>query len=146
LEGWLKLTVNREKTWVIRVTETGESLDFLGYRFRYDRDLLGRDRGYWNWEPSPKAQAREREALRAMTDAKQCMTPVVELIERINRHRLGWSKYFGLGYPRKSFRDLNHFVEERLRTHLGRRSQRPWRGPEGVSLHDHLQHLGLKLL
>lgn len=146
LEGWLGLTINREKTRVIRVTESGEYLDFLGYRFRHDRDLKGRARKYWNWEPSPKAQAREREALRELTGVGQGMTPVVELIERINRHRRGWSQYFSLGYPRKSYRKMNRFVEERLRFHLGRRSQRPWRPPEGVSVHDHLQTLGLKLL
>lgn len=146
LEGWLGLRINREKTRVIRVADPGEYLDFLGYRFRYDRDLLGRDRRYWNWEPSPKAQAREREALREMTGVEQCMTPVVELIERLNRHRRGWGKYFGLGYPRKSFRKLNHFVEMRLYRHMRRRSQRPWRAPEGVSVHEHLQHLGLVLL
>ena len=146
LEGWLGLTLNREKTRVIRVTESGEYLDFLGYRFRHDRDLKGRARKYWNWEPSPKAQAREREALREMTGAGQGMTPVVELIERINLHRRGWSQYFSLGYPRKSYRNMNRFVEERLRFHLGRRSQRPWRPPEGVSVHDHLQTLGLELL
>lgn len=146
LEGWLGLRINREKTRVIRVANPGEYLDFLGYRFRYDRDLLGRDRRYWNWEPSPKAQAREREALREMTGVEQCLTPVVELIERLNRHRRGWGKYFGLGYPRKSFRKLNHFVEMRLYRHLRRRSQRPWRAPEGDSVHDHLQHLGLVLL
>lgn len=146
LEGWLGLTLNREKTRVIRVTESGEYLDFLGYRFRHDRDLKGRARKYWNWEPSPKAQAREREALRELTGVGQGMTPVVELIERINRHRRGWSQYFSLGYPRKSYRKMNRFVEERLRFHLGRRSQRPWRPPEGVSVHDHLQTLGLELL
>ena len=146
LERWLGLTINREKTRVVRVTETGESLDFLGYRFRFDRDLLGREQRYWNWEPSPKAQAREREALREMTGPKQCMTPVVDLIARLNRHRKGWGQYFGLGYPRKSFRKLNHFVEDRLRRHLRRRSQRPWRGPQGVSVPAHLQKLGLKPL
>jgi len=146
LEGWLGLTINREKTRVIRVTESGEYLDFLGYRFRHDRDLKGRARKYWNWEPSPKAQAREREALRELTGVEQGMTPVVELIERINLHRRGWSQYFSLGYPRKSYRNMNRFVEERLRFHLGRRSQRPWRPPEGVSVHDHLQTLGLELL
>lgn len=146
LEGWLKLTINREKTRVIQVKKPGEYLDFLGYRFRYDWDLMGRNRKYWNWEPSPKAQAREREVLREMSGPEQCMTPVVELIGRINRHRRGWSRYFSLGYPRKSFRNLNHFTVERLRRHLKRRSQRPWRGPKGVRVSDHLQSLGLEML
>ena len=146
LEGWLKLTINREKTRVVQVAKSGEHLDFLGYRFRYDRDRLGRDFKYWNWEPSPKAQARERAALREMTGPEQCMTPVVDLIERLNRHRRGWGQYFSLGYPRKSFRQLNHFVADRLRWHLSRRSQRPWRGPADLSVYEHLQKLGLKPL
>ncbi len=68
------------------------------------------------------------------------------LIGRVNRHLRGWSKYFGLGYPRKAFRQLNQFVRYRLARHLQRRSQRGWRAREGVSLYAHLEHLGLKAL
>ncbi len=53
-EEWLGLTINREKTRVVRL-ERGESLDFLGFTLRYDRDLLGRDRCYLNVMPSKKA-------------------------------------------------------------------------------------------
>jgi RNA-directed DNA polymerase len=31
---------------VVDLREEGASLDFLGYPFRYDRDLKGRDRRY----------------------------------------------------------------------------------------------------
>jgi hypothetical protein len=55
----------------------------------------------------------------------------------------GWANYFGLGYPRQTFRHLNHFVRYRLGMHLRRRSQRGWRAREGVSLYAHLDHLGL---
>jgi len=41
LEGWLGLTVNREKTRVVELKEPKASLDFLGYTFRFDRDLHG---------------------------------------------------------------------------------------------------------
>lgn len=63
LEGGLNLKINLEKTHVIHVNGPREYLDFLGYRFRYDRDLLGRNRKCWHWEPSPKVQGRERETL-----------------------------------------------------------------------------------
>ena len=42
LEAWMGLEINREKTRVVDLQEKGASLDFLGYTFRYDRDLYGR--------------------------------------------------------------------------------------------------------
>ena len=114
LEGWLGLQLNREKTRVLDLRQTGQSLDFLGYTFRYDRDQYGRGQRYWNLQPSAKARAREREAVRQLINPKQSYTPLPELIERLNRHLRGWANYFGLGYPRQTFRDLNHFVRCRL--------------------------------
>ena len=143
LEGWLGLQINRQKTRVLDLRRPGQSLDFLGYTFRYDRDQYGRQQRYWNLQPSSKAMQREREAVRALINARQCCTPMPELIERLNRHLRGWANYFGLGYPRRAFRDLNHFVRCRLGKHLQRRSQRGWRAREGVSLYAHLNHLGL---
>ena len=146
LERWLGLQINREKTRVLDVRQTGVSLDFLGYTFRYDRDRLGRAKGYWNLQPSKKALLREREALRQLVSPKQCCVALPELIERLNRHLRGWANYFGLGYPRQAFRDLNHFVRERLEHHLNRRSQRGWRPRRGVSVYAHLAHMGLLAL
>ena len=146
LEGWLGLQLNREKTRVLDLRQTGQSLDFLGYTFRYDRDQYGRGQRYWNLQPSAKARAREREAVRQLINPKQSHTPLPELIERLNRHLRGWANYFGLGYPRQTFRDLNHFVRCRLGKHLHRRSQRGWRVRQGVSLYTHLEHLGLVAL
>jgi RNA-directed DNA polymerase len=146
LEGWLGLQINREKTRVLDLRQTGQSLDFLGYTFRYDRDQYGRAQRYWNLQPSAKARAREREAVRQLINPKQCYTPLPELVERLNRHLRGWANYFGLGYPRQTFRDLNHFVRCRLGKHLRRRSQRGWRARQGVSLYTHLDHLGLVAL
>ena len=146
LEGWLGLKINREKTRVIRVHEPGQSLDFLGYNFRKDWDLQGRPWRYWNLEPSRKALAKEREALRKLINPAQSHTPLPELIERINRHRRGWANYFRLGYPRKAYRRMNWFVVERLRKHLHRRSQRGWRAREEVSVQTHLVHMGLVML
>jgi RNA-directed DNA polymerase len=146
LEGWLGLQINREKTRVLDLRQTGQSLDFLGYTFRYDRDQYGRAQRYWNLQPSAKARSREREAVRQLINPKQCYTPLPELVERLNRHLRGWANYFGLGYPRQTFRDLNHFVRCRLGKHLRRRSQRGWRARQGVSLYTHLDHLGLVAL
>jgi RNA-directed DNA polymerase len=146
LEGWLGLQINGEKTRVLNLRPIGQSLDFLGYTFRNDRDRYGRPQRYWNMEPSRKAMARERETLRQLINVQQSHTPLPELIERVNQHLRGWANYFGLGFPRKSFGALNHFVRYRLGRHLQRRSQRGWRRRPGVSLYAHLEHLGLKAL
>jgi RNA-directed DNA polymerase len=146
LEGWLGLQINREKTRVLDLRQTGQRLDFLGYTFRYNRDQYGRAQQYWNLQPSDKASLGERQALRQLINPKQSHTPLPELIERLNRHLGGWANYFGLGYPRPTFRALNHFVRYRLGKHLRRRSQRGWRPRQGVSLYTHLEHLGLVAL
>ena len=143
LEGWLGLTVNREKTRVVELKEPKASLDFLGYTFRFDRDLHGGHYRYLNLEPSAKALAREREALRQMTGPEQCHTPLPELTKTINRHLRGWGKYFSLGYPRKAYRQINSYVRQRLTYHLQRRSQRGYRPPAGTSFYAHLNRMGL---
>jgi RNA-directed DNA polymerase len=146
LEGWLDLQINRDKTRIVNLKDSGQSLDFLGYTFRHDRDQYGRSQRYWNLEPSRHAMEREREALRELINPQQSHTPLPELIGRVNRHLRGWSNYFKMGYPRRAFRQINHFVRYRLGRHLQRRSQRGWRAREGVSLYAHLDHLGLVAL
>ncbi len=142
------MKINREKTRVVKLRpdETGESLDFLGYTFRYDRDRQGRPHRYLNVFPSKKALERERQKLREMTGPKMCFKPVVTLIVETNRHLKGWSNYFNRGYPRAAFRQINSFVRERLTRHLQRRSQRPYRPPEGVTWYAQLERLGLAYL
>ena len=72
-----------------------------------------------------------------------CFKPIPQLITELNRHLKGWANYFGQGYPRKAFRQINAYVRERLTRHVKRRSQRPFRPPEGVSFYEHFKRLGL---
>jgi RNA-directed DNA polymerase len=80
LEGRFQLTINREKTKILKLRKEQSNLDFLGYSFRYDRDLKGRDRQYLNVQPSKKAIAKAREKIRELTHTKLCFMPVVEVI------------------------------------------------------------------
>lgn len=143
LEGWLQLEINREKTRTVKVNEEGASLDFLGYTFRFDRDLQGGGHRYLNASPSRKALERERAKLREMTGSGMCYKPIPVLIEGINQHLRGWSEFFGWGYPRKAFREINRYARERLYCHLSRRSQRPWQPPEGRTGYDQFKRMGL---
>jgi len=146
LEGKFQLEINREKTRVVNLREPGASLDFLGYTFRYDRDLKGRDRRFLNVFPSKKAVQRERDKLREMTNSHQCFKPISILMEELNRHLKGWANYFSFGYPTGVYWEIDWFVRGRLIRHLRRRSQRPYHPPKGDAWYTHLQSLGLVCL
>ncbi len=143
IEGWLGLKINSEKTRVVNVLEPGQTLDFLGYSFRYDQDLYSRERKYWRQYPSEKSMARERGKLRGMTNARQSHSRLDELIGRINNHLRGWKNYYGRGQPRRELRQINSFIRARLARHLKRRSQRGWKRPEGKSAYAQLEEMGL---
>lgn len=142
LEGWMGLKINREKTRVFDTRCEGQTLDFLGYSFRWERDLLGRGHRWWRLFPSKKTMLRQNQWLRENVSSRQNGVPVDVLIERINLHLVGWRNYFSLGHPRREYRQLNYSVRDRLFGHLRRRSQRAYQVPE-AGLHAHLQHLGL---
>ena len=42
-----------------------------------------------------------------------------------------------------SFREINSYIRERLAQHLRRRSQRPFRPPEGVTFYEQIRRIGL---
>jgi RNA-directed DNA polymerase len=147
IEKWLGLEINRDKTRVVDLREEKASLDFLGYTFRWNRDRYGRGSQYLNVEPSKKALQRERERINELTDRRQGCTPIPQLIGRLNRQLEGWANYFSQGYPRDAYRNINWHLGYRLANHLKHhRSQRPYQLPEGMSLYEHLQRLGLKFL
>jgi RNA-directed DNA polymerase len=143
LEGKFQLEINREKTRVVDLREAGASLDFLGYTFRYDRDLKGREGKYLNVFPSKKAVQRERAKLHEMTDSHQCFKPIPVLIGELNRHLKGWANYFSFGYATSAYCEIDRYVRGRLIQHLQRRSQRPYRSPQGGKRLEHLAQLGL---
>ena len=123
--------------------EEGVSLNFLGYSFRYDRDLKGCGWSYLNVFPSDKAVKREREKLHEMTDSRQCFKPIPVLIGELNRQMKGWANYFSIGYPVSAYCEIERYVQGRLIQHLQRRSQRPYRLPQGDNWLAHLATLGL---
>jgi retron-type reverse transcriptase len=65
---------------IVDLSVKGQKLDFLGYTFRYDKDLHGRGNRYLNVFPSDKALARERDRLREMTSSKMCFKPLSNMI------------------------------------------------------------------
>lgn len=146
LEGRFRLTINRKKTSIVDLNQPGTSVDFLGFTFRYDRDLKGRGHRYLNVFPSKKALSHLRNKVRELTDSNRKFMPLDEMIGRMNGYLSGWKHYFRHGYPRMAFRQVNWFVFKRLCGHMQRRSQRAYRIPAGKTFYAHVQTLGLQQL
>ena len=146
LEGDLGLEVNRDKTSIVHMERPKESLDFLGFTMRYQQDMQRRGWRYLNILPSKKAVSRLREKIRHLTCSSH-KKRLMEVIREVNLVLRGWRNYFRYGYPRKAFRDVNHFVRCRFRAFLRNRSQRrskPFR--HGESLYAGLRRYGLMYL
>lgn len=146
LEDDLNLSINREKTKVVEMSKPGATLDFLGFSMRYDRNLQGRPWQYLNIFPSKKAEKCIQDKLREKT-RRGWNQPRRVVIEDVNDMMRGWKNYFDWGYPRKTFRGVNHFMRGRFKCFFRNRSQRsskPFK--DGESLYTGLQRMGLKYL
>lgn len=144
VEGRFGLTINRTKTSVRQVSpDRTDGLDFLGYRIWHAPGFLRPGELYLTANPSPKAMAAERENLRKIINPRMNWMPIRMLINRVNRQTAGWGVYHRQGRPFRQFYQINTFVVLRLIGHLRRRSQRPYRPPEGMTWWAFLtQHMG----
>ena len=146
LESELELSINREKTKIVRMRRPGESLDFLGFTMRYDQDRHGRDQRYLNIFPASKPVERFKDKVRTLT-ASGHKSSLRDTLEQVNRLNRGWAQYFAYGYPRKCFRDLNWFSLQRFKGFLRHRSQRRCKPlKDGESLYAGLHRLGWQRL
>lgn len=143
IENRLGLVINRTKTKVIDVAN-GTTLEFLGYAFRWSRSLKGRSYPpYLRVEASKRAKQKARERIHELTGPQNCYLPPTVVVAYLNRFLRGWLAYFSHGHPAKARWDLVRFAEDRVAQHLRRRSQRPYRPPDGVVLQKHAHDLGL---
>jgi RNA-directed DNA polymerase len=142
LEGKMGLRLNQSKTRILDLREPGSSLDFLGYTFRFDRDLKGGPKKYLNFFPSKKSLARRRAEVKALT-IRRCQSPLTHVVAEMNRSLLSWGRYFANGYPTVAFRHMDSYVHVRFSRFLRNRSQRRMKAPQGSTLYDWLNSLGL---
>ncbi len=126
LERWMGLVINKEKTKVVDIRKPGSSLDFLGFNLRYVKSKFNAGQ-YLKIEPKKKAFAKAKNVIREMLIQKNNFIPIEKTINRINKFLSGWTEYFSLGHPSDTFAKMDHFVEEALRRHLNKRSQRGYK-------------------
>lgn len=117
------LSINQRKTKLVYLKKGG-SIDFLGYTFRYDKDLYGRPHKYLNMVPSKKSVKKARSRMRELTDSRRCWVPISVIVRDLRTFGQGWQNYFRLGYPSEAYRLLDSYIQIRLFIHLNRRSQR----------------------
>lgn len=124
LERRMGLMLNVEKTSVRRLALGADSLDFLGYRFRYETSQWPGGNPWLAVKPSPRSQQRFRDRVRELTGRNRRSVPIGRLSEQVLRYTTGWVRYFGAFNRGKIIGKADGFVYDRLVRHLKRRSQR----------------------
>lgn len=118
------LRLNEQKTRHIQAEDT--SFNFLGFTIRYDDDVHGRNKRYWNIIPSDKSVTKIREKLRDfLKHSGHCDPPTVS--KGLNTILRGWLNYFDIpkvSYPTMSKRKLRIYLVGSLYRYYNRKSQR----------------------
>ncbi|MCI0528644.1 MAG: hypothetical protein L0Y56_14490 [Nitrospira sp.] len=99
---------------------------FLGFTIRYDADIHGRQKRYWNIQPSDKSERKVREKLKVFLKYAghydgQAVSKGISTIIR------GWLNYFDIpkvSYPAMSRRHLRYYLVQKLYRYYNRKSQR----------------------
>ncbi|MCK4817401.1 group II intron reverse transcriptase/maturase, partial [bacterium] len=120
----MELSINEEKTRLINATT--EPFNFLGFTFRYDKDLYGANKRYWNIIPSEKSMKAVRAKLSNFLKRSGHLSEEV-LVSKLNPMIRGWLNYFSIekvSYLRESKSKLRNHLSKRLYGYAIRKSQR----------------------
>jgi RNA-directed DNA polymerase len=125
----LGLELHPEKTRIVELTEGRSGFDFLGCHFhaRVSGRLLERGvrRYYLHRWPSARSMKRVRQRVRERTGRnRNGVKDVRVLIRDLNPILRGWGNYFRTGNAATKFRQVDRYVEQRLRRFLVKRHGR----------------------
>ena len=140
------MTVNREKTRIVKLHQAGEGLDFLGFHHRWVRSQ-GRSGvkgiGFLARWPSDKAMAHARDVIRELTVRSRLLLSVGTIVERVNRFLRGWTGYFCYGNSSVRFAKIREYALMRLAGFLAKRHKRSRAFGRSVVFHSSNDQLGL---
>ena len=123
----LGLELHPEKTRLVDLSRGREGFDFLGchLRKRMSGPLWERTHRrvyYLQRGPSPRAMARLRARVRALTPRGRCHEDLRVIIAELNGVLRGWSQYFRTGNATVKFIQIDTYVEDRLHGLLRKRA------------------------
>jgi RNA-directed DNA polymerase len=103
LEEGLRLTIHPEKTKIVDNLE--EPFVFLGYVFK---------QGYFH-VPSDKAVKKFKSKIKEATKRNSTVNLAEYVKTRLNPIIRGWGRYFGIGFSKQLFGQLDSWIRRRLR-------------------------------
>ena len=118
------LTLNETKTRLLQAQET--SFNFLGFTIRYDKDIRGRNKRYWNIQASDKSENKIREKIREKLQKCGHYKPQ-QVAWELNTIIRGWLNYYDVykvTYSAMCKRSLRYYLIEKLNRYYNRKSQR----------------------
>jgi len=71
----MELTLNEEKTKLVHIRKEKSGFQFLGFEFRYNKDIKGRATTYLHIGPSPKSVKKCNENIRETLDKRGHASP-----------------------------------------------------------------------
>jgi len=120
----MELKVNEEKTHLLYAIE--DPFDFMGFTFRYNKDLFGRKLKYQVIEARKKSMENLRESIRNYLK-NNCHLDNEELVYGLNCKLRGWINYFtieGVSRTKKQKRQIRYYLMQTLFRFYQRKSQR----------------------
>ncbi len=120
----MELSLNEDKSKLINACR--DSLDFLGFTFRYDRSLYLEGSFYWNILPSDKSMKSLRSKIKYLLRHNLHSCPSL-LVRQLNPLLKGWLNYFnidGVSYMKIPRRKVRIYLRGRLYRYQKRKSQK----------------------
>ena len=118
--GWLRVTVNEDKT---RIVNAQDGFDFLGVHFRKQPSRRDASRWFCYCWPSRRSMQRIRDKVKAAI-GRDHRPWLQEKLERLNPILRGWSTYFAWINSAQHFRKVDQYVTWKLRLWLQAKHQR----------------------
>jgi group II intron reverse transcriptase/maturase len=121
----LKLTLHPDKTRIVWVGDGRQGFDFLGFHCRKVESWKYRGKRYLQRWPSRRAMQRVRDRVKAITAPRHRLPePIEPIVAEVNQAVRGWGAYFRVGNSTRKFRDVDHYVRERLAKFLAKKAGR----------------------
>lgn len=120
----MELTINTEKSHLVDAQT--EPFDFLGFTFRYDWDICGRNQKYLNIIPRKESEKNVRRRIKEYLGYSGHKNPQA-LSKGLNQIMRGWLNYITIpqvSYPKKAKRNLRWYLVQKFYRYYQRKSQR----------------------